>query len=350
MKAFMIEDTKFAGFIDVDEPQLRGPFSVKVAVESMGICGTDIKIYEGHHSQSAGQKRIPGHEFAGVVVEVGSAVQKLKVGDRVVHEPISYCGHCYACMRGEGNVCANVRVTGCNMEGGAEEFFVADEKQWHKIPDWITWNEAALIEPYTIAAQVCSRAELAPEDTMLIHGAGPIGLMLADTAMHMGATVMISEVSDGRLALAQAMGIPYVIDAKKERAFDAAMRITDGYGPNIIADCAGLPKMAEEAFDLLSPAGRFVPVAGVSFQCDGYKAMRKQLKIVSSRLQMHQFVPVISRFQLYQANADRMITDVFDFSQCKEAFAYAHERRPETGKVVIRFHRYPDMIEKGERK
>jgi len=342
MKAFMIEDTKFADMIEVEEPQLEGPNSVKVQVESVGICGTDIKIFEGHHSQSAGQKRIPGHEFAGVVTEVGPGVTKVRVGDRVVHEPIRYCGTCYACLRGEGNVCADVHVTGCNMSGGMEEYFVAEEKQWHKIPDWITWNEAALIEPYTIAAQVCSRAELAPDDSILIHGAGPIGLMLADTAVHMGAKVMISEISDGRLALARKIGIPYVIDCKTQDTNKAARELTGGYGPNIIADCAGVPKLAEEAFDLLSPCGRFIPVAGVRFTCDGYKAMRKQLKVVASRLQMHQFVPVISRFKLYKEHVDLMITDVFDFEDTRSAFELASMRRPETGKIVLRFHKEED--------
>lgn len=340
MKAFMIEDTKFADLIEVEEPRLNSPTAVKVEVESVGICGTDIKIFEGHHSQSQGQKRIPGHEFAGVVVEVGKEVKNLKVGDRVVHEPISYCGTCYACLRGEGNVCADVRVTGCNCSGGMEEYFVAEEKQWHKIPDFITWNQAALIEPYTIAAQVCARAELRPEDTMLIHGAGPIGLMLADTALHLGARVCISELSAGRLELARRIGIPDVIDSGKQDVRDEVMKFTEGYGPNIIADCAGVPKLAQEALDLLSPCGRFIPVAGVPFTCDGYKAMRKQLKIVASRLQMHQFVPVISRFRLYQEHADEMVTDVFDFQDTKKAFQLAAERKPQTGKIVLRFHKY----------
>ena len=340
MRAFMIEETKFADLIEAEEPRITGPTEVKVEVESVGICGTDIKIYEGHHSQSLGQKQIPGHEFAGVVTEVGSRVRSLKVGDRVVHEPISYCGSCYACRRGEGNVCADVRVTGCNCSGGMEEYFVAEERQWHKIPDWITWNQAALIEPYTIAAQVCARAELQPEDTMLIYGAGPIGLMLADTALHMGVRVFISEISEGRLALAGKIGIPHVIDSGKQDVRGEMMELTGGYGPNIVADCAGVPKLAEEGMELLSPCGRFVPVAGVKFTFDGYMAMRRQIKIVASRLQMHQFVPVIARFRLYQEHADAMITDVFDFQDTKEAFRLAAERRPETGKIVLRFHKY----------
>ena len=170
-----------------------------------------------------------------------------------------------------------------------------------------------------------------------------IGLMLADTAMHMGLTVMISELADGRLALARKIGVTHVIDAKKEDASEAALRITEGVGPNIVCDCAGVPKMAEEAFRILSPAGRFVPVAGVKFECDGYIAMRKQLKIVASRLQMHQFVPVIARFKLYQEHAQQMITDVYDFDDTKKAFEYASERHPETGKIVLRFHKAEDV-------
>lgn len=339
MKAFVIESKESSYFVDIPEPQLTEHNDVKVQVESCGICGTDIRIFEGKHSQSVGEKRIPGHEFAGIVTEVGAGVKNLKVGDRVVHEPILYCGKCYACRRGQGNVCSSLHVTGCNMSGGMEEFFVAPEQQWHKIPDWISWNEAALIEPFTIAYQVCDRAEIAPADTILIHGAGPIGLICADVAIHMGAKVIISEVSDGRLKLARQFGIQHVIDAKVSNPSEEALRITEGVGPNVVLDCAGLPIMAEEAFRILSPAGRFVPVAGVTFQCDGYIAMRKQLKIIASRLQMHKFLPVISQFKLYQENINRMITDEFDFEQTKEAFEYACRRDPSTGKIVLRFHK-----------
>ena len=346
MKAFVIHEKNGnikSGFEQVAEPMITDPKSVKVAVESVGICGTDIKIFEGHHSQSIGAARIPGHEFAGVVVEVGSEVTSLKVGDRVVHEPIRYCGTCYACRRGQGNVCPTVQVTGCNMAGGMEEYFVAQEQQWHKLPDWITWNQAALIEPYTIAAQVCARAGLASRDVMLIYGAGPIGLMLADTALHMGATVIVSESADGRLELARQIGVHHVLDAKTENVKERVLALTDGYGPNIVCDCAGVPALAEEAIEVLSPAGRFVPVAGVKFTVDGYKCMRKQISIVASRLQMEQFVPVISRFALYQETADRITTDEYDFEQAQEAFECASRRNPKTGKIVVRFHRYEDV-------
>ena len=346
MKAFMILGQDNSFMTEVEEPRLENDSSVKVAVESVGICGTDIKIFEGHHSQSAGQRRIPGHEFAGVVTEVGKNVKTLRVGDRVVHEPISFCGKCYACRRGEENVCEDLKVTGCNMSGGLEEYFVADERQWHKIPDWITWNEAAMIEPYTIVAHACARAEIKPKDVLLIYGAGPIGLALADTARAMGAKVIISEISDGRLEIARKMGLEYVVDSKKEDVSRVAMEITEGKGPNVVSDCAGLPDACVEAIKILSPAGRFVPLAPVTFPLDTYWATRKQVRIVTTRLQKNQFIPVIAKFKLYKEAADMMITDEFDFADTKAAFELACARKPETGKVVIRFHKYADGQER----
>ena len=342
MKAFMILGANNSFMTEVDEPVLENDYSVKVAVESVGICGTDIKIFEGHHSQSKNQRRIPGHEFAGVVTEVGKSVSKLKVGDRVVHEPISYCGECYACRHGEENVCENLKVTGCNMSGGLEEYFVADERQWHKLPDWITWNEAAVIEPYTIVAHACERAEIHPDDVVLIYGAGPIGLALADTARAMGAQIVISEVCDARLDIAKKMGLEHVVDAKCCDVNEYVMELTGGKGPNVVSDCAGLPDSCEKAIEILSPAGRFVPLAPVTFTLDAYWATRKQVRIITTRLQKDKFIPVISKFKMYKEAVDLMVTDEFDFMDSKAAFERACSTNARTGKVIIRFHRFQD--------
>lgn len=339
MKTFVIRGKHDVYFEDKPMPQLQGPQSVMVKVKSAGICGTDIHIYEGEHSMSIGQLRIPGHEFAGEVVAVGAEVKQFKVGDRVVHEPINYCGKCYACRNGEGNVCKHVQVTGCNCSGGWQEYFVADAKQWHHIPDWITWEQAALIEPYTIAGQVCTKAELRAGDTVLIHGGGPIGLMCADTVMHLGGIPIVSEVLEGRLQLAKEMGIPYVINAIKQDVTQTIMEITDGEGVNVVMDCAGLRSSLSDAMLQLTPAGRFVPVAPLNELNvqNAIMIMVKQLKIVGSRLQMNQFEPVIARYALYKDTIDRMITNVYSFDESDKAFAHAAARDPKVGKIVVRF-------------
>ena len=338
MKAFVIRGKEDCFFTETEKPRIQHPNDVLVKVKSAGICGTDLHIYEGQHSMSVGVDRIPGHEFAGEVVEVGPGVKHLKPKDRVVHEPIAYCKDCYACRRGQGNVCRALRVTGCNCGGGWQEYFCAPEKQWHKIPDWMTWVQAALVEPYTIAAQVCSQAEVVAGDTVLIHGGGPIGLICCDTAKHFGARVIVSEILKGRLELAGQIGADYAVDPRECDLKQLVEEVTEGEGVNVILDCAGLPQMMNDNVAMLSPAGRFVPVAPIPIHIDDPIAvMAKQLTIRGSRLQMGKFQPVIARYELYAKHVDRMVSDIFPFEQSDKAFAFAHLRGPETGKVVVVF-------------
>ena len=338
MKAYVIYGKHDDAFIEVPKPEISGPMDVLVKVKSMGICGTDIHIFEGEHSMSVGQDRIPGHEFAGVVEAVGEGVTKFKVGDRVVHEPISFCGKCYACRKGQGNVCRHIKVTGCNMSGGCEEYWMSEEKQWHKIPDWMTWKQAALVEPYTIGAQVNAQAKVTADDIVLVHGGGPIGLMCMDTAKHFGAKVFVSEIMPGRIELAKKMGADAVINPKEENLVERVMELTDGLGPTVILDCVGLGGMMDSNFEMLQPAGTFVPVATAPYKIEKpFMVMSKQLTIIGSRLQWKQFEPVIARFGLYAEHANMMVTDTFPFEEADKAFRFAAERHPETGKVVILF-------------
>lgn len=338
MKAFVIRGKEDCFFTEVEKPVIVKPDDVLVKVKSAGICGTDIHIYEGEHSMSIGVDRIPGHEFAGEVIEVGSAVKGLKPGDRVVHEPIAYCGTCYACTHGQSNVCNSLRVSGCNCSGGWQEYYCAPEKQWHKIPDWMTYTQAALVEPYTIAAQVCAQADVQAGDTVLIHGGGPIGLMCCDTAKHFGARVIVSEIAKGRLELAKKMGADYAVDPRECDLKQLVSKFTDGEGVNVILDCAGLARLMNDNVAMLSPAGRFVPVAPMPIHIDDpIPVMAKQLKIVGSRLQINKFKPVIARFELYAENAEMMVTDTFMFEESDKAFAFASKRNPETGKIVVLF-------------
>ena len=338
MKAFVIRGKENCFFIEADEPKIVHPDDVLVRVKSAGICGTDLHIYMGEHTMSMGVDRIPGHEFAGEVIAVGEAVKKLKIGDRVVHEPINYCGKCYACTHGQPNVCSHLQVTGCNCDGGWQEYYCAPEKQWHKIPDTMTWIQAALVEPYTIAAQVCAQANVEAGDVVLIRGGGPIGLMCCDTAKHFGATAIVSEIVKGRLELAREIGADYVVDPRETNLKEFIHEITCGEGVNVILDCAGLPAMMNDNIEMLSPAGRFVPVAPMPIHIDDpIPVMAKQLEIIGSRLQYRKFASVIARYMLYAENMLQMVTDTFPFTESDRAFAFANARNPETGKVVVLF-------------
>ena len=340
MKAFVISGPETCYFTDVEMPQIKNPTDVLVKVKSVGICGTDLTIYAGRHPMAYGVDRIPGHEFSGEVIEVGSAVKDLKPGDRVVHEPTTSCGKCYACTHGQPNVCSSIQITGCNLNGGWQEYFCAPERSWHKIPDWITWTEAALIEPYTNAAQICTRADIQESDVVLIHGGGPLGLMTGDTAKHLGATVIISELMPGRLALAKEIGMDYALDPRETDLKEFVKELTGGEGVNVIVDCAGVGAMMDDNLEMLSPAGRFVTSAPAAFSLSllsAFYIMAKQLKLIGSRLQYRKFKPVIAQFAMYKDNVDKMVTHTFRFEESDKAFQYNAERHPETGKVVVLF-------------
>lgn len=343
MKAFVIDDREKVNgmpkvyFEDRPLPAIENEKSVLVKVKAAGICGSDIHIFEGRHGMCIGLKIVPGHEFTGEVVEVGSGVTEFKTGDRVVHEPTSSCGKCYACRVGQENVCSNLKVSGCGSDGGWQEYVVYDEKQWHHIPDWISYEQASLIEPYTIAAQACSRAELREGDVVLIHGAGPIGLMCGQTAKSFGAKVITSEIMEGRIKLAQEMGMDYVINPKEKDLVEEVMKITDGEGPNVVIDCAGIPDASQQAAEILSPAGRYVVVASGPVHMDNDLVRLKALRILGSRQQKDQFEQVIAKLPIYIKDIDRILTNTYPFEKSAEAFAYASQRHPETGKIVVRF-------------
>lgn len=343
MKAFVIDDReKINGmpkvyFEDRPIPTIENEKSVLVKVKAAGICGSDIHIFEGRHGMCIGLKIVPGHEFTGEVVEVGSGVTEFKAGDRVVHEPTSSCGKCYACRVGQENVCSNLKVSGCGSDGGWQEYVVYDEKQWHHIPDWISYEQASLIEPYTIAAQACSRAELFEGDVVLIHGAGPIGLMCGQTAKSFGAKVITSEIMEGRIKLAQEMGMDYVINPKEKDLAEEVMKITNGEGPNVVIDCAGIPNASQQAAEILSPAGRYVVVASGPVHMDNDLVRLKALRVLGSRQQKDQFEQVIAKLPIYIKDIDRILTNTYPFNKSAEAFSYASQRHPKTGKIVVQF-------------
>lgn len=319
-------------------PILAHDRSVIVKVRAVGVCGSDLHIYHGKHA-FAQYPIVPGHEVVGEVWQVGSKVERLSPGNRVVLEPIHYCGQCYACKKGQPNVCRDLYVVGAHGDGGCQEYFMEDEGNWHKIPHGVAWHQAVMIEPYTIGAQVNARGRVGALDTVLIHGAGPAGLIALDVAKERGARVVVSEIAPKRMELAKLFGADLVIDARVADPGEAAMRFTEGLGPTVVIDAAGLPRVFSQAVDLLSPAGTIVSMS-FSDTPDSVVMSRitlKELNIVGSRLQNAQFGPVIAGIEKRLSLIDRMITHRFPPERAREAIEIAASPGAEVGKVIIEF-------------
>ena len=211
MKSVKVNQPGELAIIDESLPKLLDSKSVIVKVKAAGICGSDISIFKGT-SPVATYPRVIGHEFAGEVIEIGNDVQNLSVGDHVSINPVISCGHCNACKKGRGNVCRNLTVIGVHTDGGFREYLSVPASNAMKVASFIPWEQAAIIEPYTVAAQVNSRGGIKHGDTVLILGAGPIAIAILQVAKMKGARVIITDLVEERLKLADEAGADFVIN------------------------------------------------------------------------------------------------------------------------------------------
>ena len=239
-----------------------GPDEVLVKVKAAAICGTDVHIYQWNAWAAANVAksysklpRIMGHEFSGEVIKTGSAVKRVKPGDRVAAETHLPCGECYLCRTGNGFNCQNIRRF---KNGIYAEYALIPEWSCEILPDCISYETAAMLEPFSVAVHGVSKVHLVG-DTVFIVGAGPIGLYTVKLARIMGAAkVFISDVSEYRLQLAVKAGADYVINSLKEDPVEVVLKNTDGLGAGIVFEISGNVKATKQGFQALRKCGTMV--------------------------------------------------------------------------------------------
>lgn len=338
MKAVQVRKAYDLVINEVEKPKISSDTDVLVQVKRVGICGSDMHIYHGTNPLAT-LPRVVGHEVAGEVVEVGNAVTKLKVGDHVVVEPIRYCGECYACRKGRPNVCANLSVFGVHEDGGMREYFVLPEKQLHAVDSSIDWNEIVMAEPYTIGAQATWRGQVEQGDTVLIQGAGPIGICILKFAKLRGATVLVSDLSEERLAFARDNGADVTVNAGTENVKEQVAKWTNDEGVNKVIDAVCLPSTFELSVDVVSPAGTVV-VLGFDEKPSQIPQMpitKKEITIVGSRLQTNQFAEVVEFLNAGKLRHNGLVTHTFALANVQEAFTFVENNPDKVRKAVIVF-------------
>ena len=338
MKAVQAVRPEEICLVEVEKPKLGSATSVIIKVKAAGICGSDIHISHGRNPYAT-YPRIMGHEVAGVIEEVGEQVTKYKVGDRVVVEPILYCGSCYPCRIGRQNVCENLIVYGVHVDGGFAEYMNVEERALHRLPDEISFLQGALVEPYTIGAQAVLRTDIHEGDICLVHGAGPIGLLTVDLLKEKGAFCLVSELSAPRKALAEKFGADVVIDPKKQDLQAEVKNRTKGKGVNVIFDAVGIPGLVEQSIPLLSAAGRFLEFGyGFGKASIDFDLMNKgELTVLGVRHQKDRFEPVLKDFHTRLDKVDMLRTDVFSLNEYREAFNKFEDKNSGACKVVFSF-------------
>ena len=228
--------------------KMPGPGEVLVKVAFCGICGTDMNIWRGTDHSARGI--VPGHEYCGTVVETGMSVRSHRIGDRVSIDPNIPCGCCEYCRKGRINLCENLKALGVDIDGGFAQYCVVPETQLYDIPDGMTFEEAALLEPLACALNGINRIRIDLGDDVLILGGGPMGLMMLQLARMKGAgKVILCERLEGRRTLAGELGADLVIDDA-----DKVEEVL-GRKPDAVIECIGSPGTQAKAFELVRKGG-----------------------------------------------------------------------------------------------
>ncbi|MDR9059719.1 Sorbitol dehydrogenase [Burkholderia multivorans] len=296
MRALQWHGPRDVRLVDIDTPRV-GPGEVRIAVAYCGICGSDLHEYaDGPHAipvdapHPLSGRTAPltlGHEFCGTVVEVGAGVTTLRAGDRVAVEPEYRCQRCAYCRAGSYNLCVSMGFAGLMGDGGMADFAVVPAYMLHRLPEGVTLEQAAVLEPAAVALHALRRGELRLGNTCAVFGLGPIGLLLIMLAKLQGATTIVAVyVSPQRLAAAKRFGATHAFDARSLDAAalrDAIRAETGGLGVDVAFEAAGLPATFEAAMHALRKGGRVVmvglmPHAGF----DAFRAVNDELTFTAS--------------------------------------------------------------------
>ncbi|HBG27823.1 MAG: hypothetical protein A2Y10_04240 [Planctomycetes bacterium GWF2_41_51] len=251
---------------DIPEP-IPSSGEVKIKIAACGICGTDIHVKNDCFPYWP--PVVLGHEFTGEIIETAKDCKTFKVGDKVVAEPhTKACGNCYLCRTGNIQICSAKRSPGWGIDGGMAEYICYPEKLLHKIPDSMTWEQAAVVEPTAnIVTDLLERTGIQAGDFVVVQGPGPIGLIAAMAAKAVGArdVAIIGTPGDVELRFAKAkeLGLNNLINIAETDPVKAIMDLTNGLGADVVVECSGAPKAIEMVPDFLKKMGK-VCVVGLT--------------------------------------------------------------------------------------
>ena len=320
---------------DVDRPA-PAEGQALIAVEAVGLCGSDFHLYDGTHPY-AKFRQIQGHEIVGRVDALGAGYDgPLAPGDRVVVEPLIACGHCFACRRGRYNCCTTLQVMGAHVPGGLREFLAVPAGQLHPVGDLPT-RTAVVVEPLTIGLQCVARAEVAHGDTVVVMGAGPIGLAATLGAADRGARVLVVDQVASRLELARQMGAEAVADSRHDDIGAAVGRFTAGDGAGVVIEATGVPALIREALDGAAHSGTVV-IVGISDKDVAIPVglfSRKEINILGSRNNTGLFPEAVRLAGAYRDRLAALITHTYPLTDTPEAIEYAMHHPDKVEKAIV---------------
>ncbi len=324
-------------FRDVEIPK-PGAGEVLIKIKRIGICGSDIHVYYGEH-KGTGYPVTQGHEVSGQVVETGEGVVGLEAGHKVTIEPQVVCGKCYPCRHGKYNLCEELKVMGFQTTGAASEYFCVDQEKVTRLPDTMSYDDGAMIEPLAVTVHAARRFEEISGAKVAVLGCGPIGILLAQTCKALGAEkVMVTDVSDRRLELARQCGVDFAVNTR-EREFGEAMAAC--FGPDkadVIYDCAGNNVTINQAIGSARKGSKLVLVAVFAemAKADLFTLNDHELDLDTTMMYRHEdYVEAIRLVEEGKIKLQPLQSMHFPFERYLEAYQYIEANKETSMKVLI---------------
>lgn len=312
MKAAVFVNKQDIRIQEIDQPVL-GDYDVRVRNKAVGICGTDIHIFNGEKGSTEVKPPVVlGHEYSGQVVEVGRKVTSVAVGDRVTVDPNIYCGKCRSCRIGKKQQCENLVAIGVNFNGGFAEYSVVPENQVYKLEPYIDYEVGALAEPLACCLHGIDLAHIKVGDVVCVIGGGTIGQLMVQLARLAGAsTVVLSEPIEERRTIALANGADKAFDPAK-KPLKNSLEEAGIPGADVVVECAGVTSAVEQAFNIAARGGTIVlfsvPSPEAEFPLKLYDVFKKELTIRGSMINPDTHQRAVDLINAQKVNIKPLIT------------------------------------------
>ncbi|MBC8101938.1 MAG: galactitol-1-phosphate 5-dehydrogenase [Cytophagales bacterium] len=341
MNALLLTKYKHLELTDLPVPPFR-PGEVLVRIRAAGICGSDVHGYDGGSG-----RRIPplvmGHEAAGIVEEIGADVKRFQPGDRVTFDSTVYCGQCFFCHSGDTNLCDNRQVLGVSTDtyrrnGAFAEFVAVPERIVHQIPDSLTFERAALIEPTTVAVHAVNLTPVTLGDTAVVVGVGMIGLLAVQALRLAGcARVIAVDVDEAKLHAARGLGATAQINSKTSNAPAQILEMTDGRGADIVLEAVGAAASIRTAIESVRKGGTVTLIGNLAPAVEFalQSVVTRQIRLQGSCASAGEYPACIDLLNRGAILVDSLISAVAPLSEGPEWFERLYQREPNLTKVVL---------------
>ena len=311
-KTFLLEET---------QPVEPAADEVRIKVAYCGICGTDLHAYHGAMDKRISNHRVIGHEMSGTIDKTGSSVQGWEAGEPVVVRPLKSCGECPSCKRGFAHICQNLKFLGLDTDGAFQEYWTVPANTLHKVPDGVSLKHAALIEPLAVACHDVKRSRLARGEDVLVIGGGPIGILIALVARHAGGNVVVSEINESRLEMAQQLGF-ITVNPMQENVSERIYSMTNGKGADVIFEVSGSQSGIDTMTEAAATRARIILVAIFTKkpEVDMFKFFWREIELLGVRVyQPDDYEKALSLIASGTIDCELLITDIQPLERINEA-------------------------------